>query len=168
MDPTGRFYFDQRTQEILEHMTIPFAVYQYIDKRVATIALSQGFCDEFSFRNLEEAYSVMDNDMFRATHPDDRNRVANGSIVHAMAQRISKNRITGSVAVIVAILSISEPNEGETYADIAQALAADYYNIYVIDLDANDYIEYSSKAGGEELSIVRRGMDFFESWCQYY
>ena len=79
-------------------MTIPFAVYQYIDKRVATIALSQGFCDEFGFRNLEEAYSVMDNDMFRATHPDDRNRVANGSIVHAMAQRISKNRITGICA----------------------------------------------------------------------
>ena len=47
MNPTDRFYFDQRTQEILEHLTIPFAVYQYIDKRVVTIALSQGFLDQF-------------------------------------------------------------------------------------------------------------------------
>jgi hypothetical protein len=26
---TERFYFDSRTQEILEHITIPFAIYQY-------------------------------------------------------------------------------------------------------------------------------------------
>ena len=29
MNPTERFYFDARTQEILEHLTIPFAIYQY-------------------------------------------------------------------------------------------------------------------------------------------
>ena len=47
MNPTEKFSFDPKTQEILEHLTIPFAIYQYIDKRVVTIALSQGFCDEF-------------------------------------------------------------------------------------------------------------------------
>ena len=33
----------------------------------------------------------------------------------------------------------------------------------MIDLDTNDYIEYSSQVGGEELSVVRHGEDFFES-----
>lgn len=79
MAPTQKFRFDQRTQEILEHMTIPFAIYQYIDKRVVTIALSQGFCDEFGFKKLEDAYRVMDSDMYRATHPDDKTRVADAA-----------------------------------------------------------------------------------------
>ena len=79
MTPTEKFSFDQRTQEILEHLTIPFAIYQYIDKRVVTIALSQGFCDEFGFKCLEDAYRVMDSDMYRATHPDDKTRVADAA-----------------------------------------------------------------------------------------
>ena len=29
VNATERFYFDSRTQEILEHITIPFAIYQY-------------------------------------------------------------------------------------------------------------------------------------------
>jgi NAD-dependent SIR2 family protein deacetylase len=43
MNFPARFYSDKRTQEILESLTIPFAVYQYIDKRVVTVALSKGF-----------------------------------------------------------------------------------------------------------------------------
>ena len=90
-------------------------------------------------------------------------KLPDGSVVHAFVRRIGSNPVTGSVAVALAVLSVSAPTEGETYADIAQALAADYYNIFVIDLDKNDYIEYSSRVGGEEMSVVRRGYDFFES-----
>jgi diguanylate cyclase (GGDEF)-like protein len=90
-------------------------------------------------------------------------KMPDGSVVHAFARRISTNPVTGSVAIALAVLSISDPDERETYADIAQALATDYYNIFVIDLDTDDYIEYSSMAGGEELSVVRHGGDFFES-----
>jgi len=79
MNSTERFYFDKRTQEILESLTIPFAVYQYIYKRVVTVALSKGFCDEFGFKSLKDAYAVMDNDMYRATHPDDKTRVADAA-----------------------------------------------------------------------------------------
>ena len=86
-----------------------------------------------------------------------------GSLVHAFARRISVNPVTGSTAVALAVLSITEPDESTTFADIARSLAADYYNIFVIDLDTNDFIEYSSKVGGEELSIERHGKDFFES-----
>ena len=79
MNQTVKYTFDQKTQEVLEHLSIPFAIYQYIDKRVVTVALSQGFCDEFGFNNLEDAYRVMDNDMYRATHPDDKTRVADAA-----------------------------------------------------------------------------------------
>ena len=65
--------------------------------------------------------------------------------------------------IAFAVLSIAEPNDSTTYADIARSLAADYYNIYLIDADTNDYIEYSSQVGGEDISLERRGVDFFES-----
>ena len=89
--------------------------------------------------------------------------IRDGSVVHSFVRIIGKNPVSGRESVAIAVLSISEQSEGETYADIASALAADYYNIFVIDLATNDYIEYSSQVGDEELSVVRHGEDFFES-----
>ena len=89
--------------------------------------------------------------------------VYDGSNVHSFVRVIGKNPVTGKTAVAIAILSITPPDDSTTYAEIARALAADYYNIYVVDLDTNDYIEYISRVGGEELSRQRHGGDFFES-----
>ena len=90
-------------------------------------------------------------------------KLPDGSVSHSFAYRVGINPVTGNTAVAVAVLSVTAPDDSTTFADIARALAADYYNIYVIDLDTNDYIEYSSRVGGEELSIERHGKDFFES-----
>ena len=86
-----------------------------------------------------------------------------GSIVHSFARRIGINPVTGAYAVAIAVISITDPAEGASYAEIARALAADYYNIYVVDLETDQYIEYSSRVGGEELSMERHGEDFFAS-----
>ena len=93
---------------------------------------------------------------FDETMPD-------GSIVHSFMRRIATNPVTGANAVAVAVLSVVEPNEGATYASIARALAADYYNIYYVDLNDERFIEYSSPVGGEELAMERHGENFFES-----
>ncbi|MBR0367166.1 MAG: EAL domain-containing protein [Clostridia bacterium] len=90
-------------------------------------------------------------------------KLADGSKVHGVMNPVGTNPVTGATAVAIAILSISAPDKSTTYADIARALAADYYNIYVIDLDTDDFIEYSSRVGGEELAVERHGSDFFES-----
>ncbi|MBR0268382.1 MAG: GGDEF and EAL domain-containing protein [Clostridia bacterium] len=86
-----------------------------------------------------------------------------GSVVHTFARRIGANTCTGEVAVAVAVLSITDPGEGESYADIARALAADYYNIYVVDLDTEYFIEYTSPVGQDKLAEERHGTDFFEA-----
>ena len=78
-----------------------------------------------------------------------------GSTVHSFVRRISVNPVTGTESVAIAVLSITPPDENTTYADIARALAADYYNLFVIDLETNDYTEYASQVGGEEMSVVR-------------
>lgn len=90
-------------------------------------------------------------------------KMRDGSVVHSFVRRINENPVTGNIAVAIAVLSISSPDDSTTYADIARALATDYYSLYVIDLDTEDYTEYVSRAGGEELSIKHRGKNFFET-----
>ncbi|MBR2697093.1 MAG: EAL domain-containing protein [Clostridia bacterium] len=90
-------------------------------------------------------------------------KMPDGSVVHSFARRIAVNPVNGDMAVAVAVLSVSEPDEGASYAEIARALAADYYNIYIVDLDTDRYIEYSSRVGEEELAMERHGEDFFVS-----
>ena len=90
-------------------------------------------------------------------------KIPDGSTIHSFLRRISSNPVTGSIAIAVAVLSIAEPDDSATYAEIAGSLAADYYNVFVIDLDTNDYIEYSRQAGSENMSLERHGEDFFES-----
>ena len=88
-------------------------------------------------------------------------KMPDGSVVHSFARRIGTNPVTGEIAIAVAVLSISAQTEGETYADIARALAADYYNIYVVDLATERFIEYTSPVGQDELAEERHGTDFF-------
>ena len=86
-----------------------------------------------------------------------------GTVVHSFARKIADNPVTGTTAVALAVLSITTPNEGATYASIARALATDYYNIYYVDLDTDKFIEYTSPVGGEELALERHGEHFFEA-----
>ncbi len=90
-------------------------------------------------------------------------KMPDGSVVHSFARRIGINPLTGTTAIVIAVLSITDPQESATYAEIVMALAADYYNIYVVDLDTENFIEYSSQAGRDELTVERHGTNFFES-----
>ena len=90
-------------------------------------------------------------------------QMPDGSVVHSFARRVGIDPVTGNIAVMIAVLSITAPDEGTTYAGIARALAADYYNIYYVDLDTDRFIEYTSPVGGEELAMERHGEDFFGS-----
>lgn len=72
-----KYRFDSATHSMLDKLCVPFAVYQLVDKRVETILLSDGFCDLFGFEKKDEAYYVMEHDMWRSTHPEDKARVAN-------------------------------------------------------------------------------------------
>ena len=74
-----KYQFDQTLMQTMEDSHIPFAVYQFIDKRVVTLVLSAGFRKLFEFDKKEDAYYVMDNDMYRATHPDDKARIADAA-----------------------------------------------------------------------------------------
>ncbi len=90
-------------------------------------------------------------------------QLPDGSIAHSFARAIAVNPVTGTSAAAIAILSITDADEATTYSSIARLLAADYYNIYCVDLDTDRFIEYSSAAGEEEMAMERHGEHFFES-----
>ena len=75
-----RYRFEDKRLDLVEGSPIPFAVYQFIDRRVVTLMLSKGFCDLFGFDDPDEAYYLMDNDMYRDVHPDDVSRIANEAV----------------------------------------------------------------------------------------
>ncbi len=68
-----KYRYSDEELKFLERSPIPFAVYQFVDKRVVTIALSEGFIELMGFKGTDkkEIYDLMDNNMYRDTHPDD-------------------------------------------------------------------------------------------------
>lgn len=90
-------------------------------------------------------------------------KLPDGSVMHLFLRRIASNPVKGTVAVAAAVLSIMDVSEGLDYAAIARALAADYFNIFYVDLETEEFIEYSSNPGREMLAVERRGKDFFSA-----
>ena len=86
-----------------------------------------------------------------------------GSVAQSFVRRIACNPVRDTIAVATAVLSITEPNEGTTYANIARALAADYFNLFYVDLETGHFIEYSSDVGGEKLVVEQHGENFFQT-----
>ena len=119
--------------------------------------------NDFDVKNAAPFFAYINEYISGTCSPFFDQKLPDGSVIHSFMRRIGSNPAVGSSAVSLAILSVTDPAESTTYADIAHALAADYYNMFVIDLDTDAFIEYSSKVGGEELAEVRRGADFFES-----
>ena len=63
-----RHKLPQQEQSALERLRQPFAIYQFVDKRVVTLMLSDGFCKLFGY-NKED---FMDSD-FTVVLPDSKN-----------------------------------------------------------------------------------------------
>ena len=72
-----KYEFTAEKRSALESLRQPFAVCQFINKRVVTLLVSDGFCELFGYTDRTEAVYDMENDMYRYTHPDDVARTAN-------------------------------------------------------------------------------------------
>ena len=96
----GRYEYSELERKILERSRIPFAVYQYVDEKVVSLILSDGFCDLFGYTDRANAHHDMDNDMYAETHPDDASGLAEAAIEFAAGgdryDLIYRTRIQGS------------------------------------------------------------------------
>ena len=73
----NKYEFDPITRESLEKLPTPLAVYQFIDKKVVTLLVSDGFLSLFGYDDRTEVIRIMDHDMYCDSHPDDVERISN-------------------------------------------------------------------------------------------
>ncbi|SFQ34289.1 diguanylate cyclase (GGDEF) domain-containing protein [Butyrivibrio proteoclasticus] len=68
-----KYRYSDEELKLLESSKVPFAIYQFIDKRVITLVLSEGFFELAGYqgRDKKDIYNLMDTDMYRDAHPDD-------------------------------------------------------------------------------------------------
>ena len=75
-----KYDYNPIERSMLEKTSVPFAVFQYLNKRPYTILLSQGFLDLFGYEDRGKLRELLDNDMYRDVHPDDATRVLNEAL----------------------------------------------------------------------------------------
>ena len=75
-----KYSYTPEQRACMEGMEVPFAVYQFLDHRVVTLILSDGFCQLFGYAERAQAYYDMDHDMYKDAHPDDVSRIADAAV----------------------------------------------------------------------------------------
>ena len=90
-------------------------------------------------------------------------RVRPDTLAHTFLRRVAVNRVTGTAAIALAVLSVvrEEKDAGVNYIQMARALAADYLNLYYVNLETGKFTEYRPDARRETLTEKRQGEDFF-------
>ena len=90
-------------------------------------------------------------------------RIDENTVAHTLIRRVAVNPVTGTAAIAVAVLAVIRQNEndGTSYSQMALALAADYVDLYYVNLDTEEFIQYSPDAEREDLAMERHGEDFF-------
>lgn len=71
-----KYQFPPEIEAFLDISPVPLAIYQWIHQKVVTIFVSQSCVELLGFRDKEEAFAVLDGDMYRDVHPDDVARSA--------------------------------------------------------------------------------------------
>ena len=77
-----KYVFDEKAKALLESSCVPFAIYQFLDDRVVTHVVTDGFCDIMGV-DRATVYDSMENHLYDSDHPDDVARLGNAVIEFA-------------------------------------------------------------------------------------
>ncbi len=81
----GRYEIKKDQRMLIEGMRLPFVICQFLQKGVVTLAVSDGFCELFGYKDRAQAFSDMDRNMFKDIHPEDTARFTN-SVLRFVAE----------------------------------------------------------------------------------
>ena len=97
-------------------------------------------------------------------------KLPDGSAVHSFARRIGKNPVTGVIAIAIAVLSVTDPEETDRIENVRKerdalarvmAITEDYMSLYSVDPETGHYIEYTASPEYKTLGFEKAGEDFF-------
>lgn len=103
-----RYQYSKKELELFENSEVPFAIYQFVDNHVVTLALSAGFMELFGLKkNDSSSYYLMDHDMYRDCHPDDVAELHEAEIDFATDKNpydiVYRSKVNGSYKLIHAL-----------------------------------------------------------------
>ncbi len=188
MNMMERYQLSSESHTLLESLSQPFALCRLTEGRFVPIVLSDGFCRLFGYPDRARAYDDLAADLLKNVHPDDAARVGSaaarfaeaGGTFEAVCQARKKDgyftvRVTGQPAfaddgVRLAqfwfsaeeAIAPDEQSASAVYSHIAHALARGYMDLYYVNLDTDEFIEYHTDDELGVLTEARRGADFFE------
>ena len=84
-----------------------------------------------------------------------------GAVANFFVRCLTENPVKKIAAVAVCVLSITDKSQQTSYANIAKALSADYYNLFYVNLETEEFTEYLSGLGEDIMSSERKGTNFF-------
>ena len=128
-------------------------------------------------------------EMRRLLHPDDYERMMGELKKSALMKKLKEQQmftlnyrhlIDGEIVymqiiafrpqnddgrIVIGVLNVDaqtrRDSAGRTYSHIAEALAGRYEVIYYVDVDSNEYIQYSASEQYSKLGTTKKGDDFF-------
>ena len=163
--------------------TIPIAIMEVNGTRTKYVRCNKAYRD-FMLRSFGMLYigKAMDhklmpdaagtaflNAVMRCSREGNRiivdEKIGENTTVHSFIRRVAVNPVTGTAAIAVAVLAVMEEdqNAGASYANIARALSSDYVYLYYVNLETEEFTEYTSDAMKEDLAVERHGDRFFEN-----
>ena len=99
-----KYQYDKEELSLLERACVPLAIYQYIDKRIVTLAISDGFLDLFEIPDRESAIKTISKDLYYGCHPDDLAMLENAAHLFASTDQpyniVYRTRIGGRYKIL--------------------------------------------------------------------
>lgn len=144
--------------------TQPMAILEYNGENVRSVRQNKSFSEFVALhKNVHETFL---NRLDQCRNVGQRLVVSEiletGETVNALIRKLAENPVSRVSAYAVAVLDITSGNEQVlTYTGVAQALSADYIDLYHIDLDTEKYTQYSPNGDSHDISVARTGEGFF-------
>ena len=163
--------------------SLPVAILEYNGKNIRVARCNRSYKDflrdtfrlgeteskENHLPGLGDKGSEITELMERARGKDRRilfeEKISEKASINGFIRHSADNPVTGYSAFTIAILSNKdfEDGSGVTFARAARALSIDYINLYYVNCVTDEFTEYDPDAEHGNLSVERRGRDFFNS-----
>ncbi len=99
-----KYSYSKEEREFLEKSCLPFSIYQWIDDRVETLVVSQGFVDMFGAGSHENTYDILKDNLYKDVHPEDISRLRDAAYRFYLADEeynlLFRNKIHGEYRIV--------------------------------------------------------------------
>ena len=151
--------------------TLPMAVVEFDGKTAVSTRSNKSYRDFVENYNVKSGNNEVSAEFLKCIRECKKvgqkvivnDVMPSGVTINGFIRKIADNPTNGMSAYAVAILDITPATEkAVTYTGVAKALSADYMYLYHVDLDTEEFTEYSPDPESSDVTVERKGRNFFE------